>query len=48
MPINPKAHLVPNILDLKSIEQKPTRNGYGEALLQAGEENRMWWRFVRI
>jgi len=39
MPINPKAHLVPNILDLKSIEQKPTRNGYGEALLQAGEEN---------
>ena len=39
MPVNPKAHLVENLLDLKSIEQKPTRNGYGEALVKAGEEN---------
>ncbi len=31
--------LVPNLLDLKSIEQKPTRNGYGEGLAKAGEEN---------
>ena len=48
MPVNPKAHLVENLLDLKSIEQKPTRNGYGEALVKAGEENPNvvcveWW-----
>ncbi len=29
MPINPKAKLAENILDLKSLEQKPTRDGYG-------------------
>lgn len=39
MPANPAAKLVPNLLDLKSIEQKPTRNGYGEALAIAGEED---------
>lgn len=39
MPINPNAKLVQNLLDLKSIEQKPTRNGYGEGLAKAGEEN---------
>lgn len=39
MPINPKAKLVENVLDLKSIEQKPTRDGYGLGLLQAGDEN---------
>lgn len=29
MPVNPKAKLVENILDLKSLEQKPTRDGFG-------------------
>lgn len=40
MPLNPQAKLVENILDLKSLEQKPTRDGYGMGLLQAGEENK--------
>lgn len=31
--------LVENILDLKSLEQKPTRDGWGLGLLQAGDEN---------
>ncbi len=39
MPANPPAKLVENILDLKSIEQKPIRDGYGLGLLQAGDEN---------
>lgn len=39
MPINPRAKLIENILDLKSLEQKPTRDGYGLGLLQAGDEN---------
>lgn len=39
MPLNPKAKLVENILDLKSLEQKAIRDGYGLGLLQAGEEN---------
>src|SRR3989344_2808303 len=39
MPINPKVKLVPNALDLKTIEQAPTRKGYGEGLLEAGEKN---------
>ena len=39
MPLNPQMHLAENALDLKSIEQKPTRAGYGEGLLKAGEEN---------
>lgn len=39
MPFNPKAKLVENILDLKSLEQKPTRDGYGLGLVQAGGEN---------
>ncbi len=39
MPINSKAKLVSNILDLKSVEQKPTRDGYGLGLLQAADEN---------
>ncbi|MFY9461665.1 MAG: transketolase C-terminal domain-containing protein [Candidatus Sungiibacteriota bacterium] len=39
MPVNPKAKLVDNILDLKSLEQKPTRDGYGFGLVQAGDEN---------
>lgn len=39
MPINSAANLVPNILDLKSIEQKPTRDGYGLGLVEAADEN---------
>ena len=39
MPLNPKAKLVENILDLKSLEQKPTRDGFGLGMLQAGDEN---------
>jgi len=39
MPLNPKAKLVENIIDLTSLEQAPTRNGYGEGLVQAADEN---------
>src|SRR3989344_6279647 len=39
MPINPQIHLVENILDPKSLEQKPTRDGVGFGMLQAGDEN---------
>lgn len=39
MPLNPRVKLVPNILDLKSLEQKPTRDGYGLGLVQAADEN---------
>src|SRR3989338_1735799 len=36
--LNPDAKLNPKIFDA-DIEQEPTRAGYGEGLLQAGEEN---------
>ena len=39
MPLNPKVKLAENILDLNALEQKPTRNGYGEGLVQAADEN---------
>ena len=39
MPINPNQKLVENILDLKTIEQVPTRKGFGEGLLEAGEKD---------
>lgn len=39
MPLNPKVKLVENILDLKSLEQKPIRDGYGLGLVQAADEN---------
>lgn len=39
MPLNPKANLVSNILDLASLEQKPTRDGYGQGLVEAGRKN---------
>jgi hypothetical protein len=29
MPLNSRAKLIENILDLKSLEQKPTRDGFG-------------------
>ncbi len=36
---NPQLRLVENLFDLKSIEQKPTRNGYGDGLLELGKKN---------
>lgn len=39
MPINSKAQLVENVLDLKALEQKPTRDGYGLGLVEVGEKN---------
>lgn len=36
--INPEAKLNPKIFD-KDVEQKPTRSGYGDGLVLAGEEN---------
>lgn len=36
--INPKAHLNPKVFD-KEIEQVPSRNGFGEGLVLAAEEN---------
>lgn len=39
MSINPKAKLLENIFDPKSLEQKPTRNGYGDGLLELGKKN---------
>ena len=40
MPINSKAKLVKEILDFKKISQAPTRNGYGEGLIEAGKKNK--------
>ena len=39
MPLNSKVKLVENILDVKSLEQKPTRDGYGLGLVEAADEN---------
>lgn len=39
MPINKSAKLVENILEIKSLEQKPTRDGFGLGLIQAADEN---------
>ena len=39
MPVNKKSKLAENILDVEKIEQKPTRDGYGLGLIQAGDEN---------
>ncbi len=39
MPINPNVKLVENILDTKSLEQRPTRDGYGLGLVEVGDEN---------
>lgn len=40
MPVNPKANLVPNVLDYVKLEQKPTRDGYGQGLVLAGEADK--------
>ena len=39
MPLNPQLKLAENILDLEKMEQKPTRDGYGLGLVQAGDED---------
>lgn len=39
MPINPNQKLAENVLDLKTVEQAPTRKGFGEGLLEAGEKD---------
>lgn len=39
MPLNPHIKLVNNILDLKSLLQAPTRDGYGDGLVLAADEN---------
>lgn len=39
MSANPNAKLVPNILDLKSLEQKPIREGFGLGLVEAADAN---------
>lgn len=39
MPLNSHLKLVDNILDTKSLQQAPTRNGYGEGLVQAADED---------
>ncbi|MBI3630837.1 MAG: transketolase family protein [Candidatus Sungbacteria bacterium] len=39
MPLNPKAKLDENILDLASLQHKPTRDGYGAGLIRAADEN---------
>ena len=39
MPVNKKSKLAENIFDVEKIEQKPTRDGYGLGLIQAGDEN---------
>lgn len=38
--ISKEAKLVENVLDLTKIEQKPTRAGFGEGLVLAGDENK--------
>lgn len=39
MPINPEAKLVGAVLDREHIEKQPTRNGYGQGLVEAGIRN---------
>ncbi len=36
MPLNPLAHLHSNVLDLASLDQRPTRDGYGDGIVIAG------------
>lgn len=38
--INPAAHLVPHVYDLKRLEQIPTRDGYGEGIVEAGKADK--------
>jgi len=40
MPINPSAKLNPNLFDQTKVEQKPTRLGFGQGLVIAGEADK--------
>ena len=40
MPLNSAAHLSPDTFDIKKLEQKPTREGFGLGLVEAGEKNK--------
>ena len=37
--INPKSFLVKNLIDQKKLKAIPTRNGYGEGLIEAGKKD---------
>jgi len=37
MPLNPQAKFVENPFDLAALEKKPTRDGFGKGLIEAGE-----------
>lgn len=39
MPVNPSAKLSPNVFDSSKLDQKPTRDGYGQGVVLAGKEN---------
>lgn len=39
MPVNQKVYTVSNLLDVKIVDQQPTRKGYGQGLLEAGEKD---------
>lgn len=39
MPVNQKMNLAENVLDSKSLEQKPTRDGFGMGMVEAADEN---------
>jgi len=39
MPLNLSAKLSPNVFDTAKLEQLPTRDGYGQGIVLAGEEN---------
>lgn len=38
--LNPKAKLARNLFDRKKIKQVPTRNGYGEGMVEAGKKDK--------
>ena len=38
--INPKVKLVRNLFNSKQIKWIPTRNGFGEGMVEAGEKNK--------
>ena len=39
MPANPKYNIVSGFADSKTLDQKPTRNGYGDGLVELGKTN---------
>jgi transketolase len=38
--LNPEMHLARNLFDTKTLKQIPTRNGYGEGLVEAGKKDK--------